>query len=59
MISPPANTHDADFSKCVPYVPLTSVLFSSPSLEAIEIDVLDHVIVAGDRYYSMASMGNM
>lgn len=35
----------------------TAVLVKA--LEAIEIDVLDHVIVAGDRYYSMASMGNM
>lgn len=29
------------------------------ALEAISIDVLDHVIVSGERYYSMAAMGNM
>lgn len=29
------------------------------ALEAISIDVLDHVIVSGDRYYSMAAMGNL
>ncbi len=29
------------------------------ALEAISIDVLDHVIVSGDRFYSMAEMGQL
>lgn len=28
-------------------------------MEAISVDVLDHIIVSGERFYSMAAMGNL